>query len=257
MAESHNKQRSSYRFERRSSNRNHLPICLSMTADFLYPTLEFANDGREVTMAIQYRPTIQATIQIIGFGPMDLKENTCLVTKDNKVINLSQPGDVSQTLRPTQSITLSCTRPSHATEINGVAYNCTKETIFNVATSGPVKAINVPRVCSETIKESRADKIEQRVQELIGQLSAVTTQVKTLRGGLRKSEEVKCGRKGNEVNCYAKCNDDERVVSGYCTVSAGGGNVQNFGLDPENNRWHCLWSGNTNEGVAIAYCAAR
>ncbi|ANV99345.1 hypothetical protein [Bradyrhizobium icense] len=233
-----------------------ISTCLSMAADSLHPTLDIANEGREVTMAIQYKPTIQSEIQITLFGPMDLEENKCSVTKQKGVIKLSQPADVSQVLKPTESITISCTRPSHPSQQNGVSYNCTKETIFNIATSGPVKAIKVPRVCSETIQESRADKIENRVQVLGAQMATLQASLKALAGVTAIQNE--CGRNAdNQINCNAKCSDNERVVSGMCTVLQGGGNIQNFGLSPSTNEWHCLWSGNTTRGRTVAFCAPR
>jgi hypothetical protein len=57
--------------------------------------------------------------------------------------------------------------------VNGVTYDCTKETIFVIATSSPVKAIKIPRVCSETIQESRADRIEKKADEALSRIPAI------------------------------------------------------------------------------------
>jgi hypothetical protein len=141
-----------------------------MAADFLYPTLEIANEGKEIAMAVQYKPSVVADLQIKIFGPIDLNENTCSVTKGDRTIPLKTPNDVAQTLKPLGSIAINCTRQSKATQINGVNYNCTNETIFTVATSSPVKAIKIPRVCSEVIQESRADRIERKLDEALKQI---------------------------------------------------------------------------------------
>jgi hypothetical protein len=59
-----------------------------------------ANEGKEITMAVQYRPTIPADLQIAQFGPSDVTENTCTVTKQNATISVKQPNDVAQTIKP-------------------------------------------------------------------------------------------------------------------------------------------------------------
>jgi hypothetical protein len=160
-----------------------LTSCLSMTADALNPTLQMANNGQEITMAVQYRPSVQADIHIRLFGPMDLRENTCNVTKQNSTVQVAKPNDVAQVLRPTESITMNCRRTATNTQINGVAYNCTKETIFNIATSGPVKAIKIPRVCSQTIQESRADRIERKADNALQQITAEDAKITGLKSG--------------------------------------------------------------------------
>jgi hypothetical protein len=150
-----------------------------MTADALNPTVQLANNGQDITMAVQYRPNVQADIHIRLFGPMDVRENTCMVTKQNNTVQVTRPNDVAQTLRPTESITMTCRRTAQNTQINGVAYNCTKETIFNIATSGPVKAIKIPRVCSTTIQESRADQIERKADNALQQITGLKTGTNT------------------------------------------------------------------------------
>jgi hypothetical protein len=140
--------------------------CLALTSDALLPTLEIANEGKEITMGIQYKPNFLSDIEIRLFGPIDLKENSCTVTKSGSTVKVSKLSDVSQTLHPTQSVTIVCNRPSQTTMINNVNYTCTRETIFNIATSGPVKTMKIPRVCSQTIQESRADQLEKEIRNL-------------------------------------------------------------------------------------------
>jgi hypothetical protein len=157
--------------------------CLLMNSDFLFPTLVIANAGQEITMAVQYKPTVVAEIKVAQFGPSDLKENSCTVTRENALIDVTQPSDVAQTLKPLGSITTNCKRALASTQIDGVTYQCTKETIFVVATSGPVRAIKIPRVCSETIQESRADRIEKKADSALEQAEVAKRMVAALKDG--------------------------------------------------------------------------
>ena len=101
------------------------------------------------------------------------------------MIKVNQTNDVAQTLKPLGSITTTCMRKPEPvpTQIDGVTYDCTKETIFVIATSGPVRAVKIPRVCSQTIEPSRADRIEKQVAEATGRLQS---QVDSLSAGLNE-----------------------------------------------------------------------
>jgi Resistin len=163
-----------------------IAACFSLTSDALYPVLEVANFGREITFAMQYRPTTDSTITISQFGPTDLRNNDCTVTKRNTSIPVRNLGDVVQTLGPTKSLSMSCHRRSTVQQINGVENKCTDETIFNIATSGPVKAIKIPRTCEQMVLPSRADRIEDDVKALrtaiANRNTTVDASLATLRG---------------------------------------------------------------------------
>jgi hypothetical protein len=73
---------------------NIIGTCLGLTKSSLLPTLDIANNGTDVTMGIQYVPQTGGPITVKFFGPIDLKENTCVVTKPNSVVPVSRLSDL-------------------------------------------------------------------------------------------------------------------------------------------------------------------
>lgn len=198
-----------------------LDTCLKMGQDFLFPSLEVANGGQEVTMSIQYKPNVNSELKIAMFGPMDLQSNTCIITKNGTSTPMTEPSDVSQTLKPTESVTISCTRTSTSTLIDNVTHDCTNETIFHISTSGPVKAIKIPRVCSEKIGRSRADQIESDVKELSNRLARADVieqpgnVVQCNTGWATGISTASCPRNTLRVGggCQFSCNELDHTVS--------------------------------------------
>ncbi|CAO4176017.1 hypothetical protein [Methylorubrum populi] len=140
--------------------------CLALTNDALNPILTMAEKGREVTFSVQYKPNVSGDIKINMFGPSDLEYNKCVVTSPAGVKDVKKLDDVAQSLAPTQGISMNCKRDARTREINGVKYKCTDESIFTIATSGPVKSIKIPRICDETIMPSRADDLQSQLDKL-------------------------------------------------------------------------------------------
>jgi hypothetical protein len=86
--------------------------------------------------------------------------------------------------------------------------------------------------------------------------------VQTLKSSLNQAPKPisrQCDRnEKGQIDCDARCSDNERVVIGLCRITDGLGAIQNSGLDPATNQWRCLWNSQPYaRGEAVAFCAAR
>ena len=154
--------------------------CLNLNTQSLYPNLTMQADGQEFAVSVQYRPTVNSTISVSQFGPVDLTKNDCSVTNGNQFIKASKAADISQTLSPTQSIFMSCKRQLELVKIKDAEYKCSPEVLFAIATSGPVNALKIPRVCTEEIKPARLEALEKDVISKAQELDKVASLVDTL-----------------------------------------------------------------------------
>jgi hypothetical protein len=108
--------------------------------------------------------------------------------------------------------------------------------------------------------ETNVNTLQGRVQNLQQSNSNLESRLQALQGGLTIAQNVCDRNPQNQVNCNAKCPDDKKVVSGICILRASGGGlapIQNFGLSPSTNEWHCLWSGSATRGETTAFCAPK
>lgn len=140
--------------------------CLELTKADLYPVLAVGDVGdkiQEVDFTVQYKPDVPKKIKLVVFGPQDPKESSCKVTKNGHQIVVNDPDDVVQDIPASWSVTMTCKRLIKPVTIDGVNANCTDETIFVVATEGPVKFINVPRSCTQVIAKSEASKLQKEI----------------------------------------------------------------------------------------------
>lgn len=138
----------------------------------------------------------------------------------------------------------------------------TNNTIAITTNVGPVGPFEVPsqqfselsnkvqqlQMTEEQFRETQ-DQLRQSVAVLSGSFSA-----------LRASEKTCPQTSGDAVSCNAKCEATESVISGACGIpagSTGSSSIQNFGLSPSTNEWHCLWRGTANQGKAVAFCLPK
>jgi hypothetical protein len=143
--------------------------CLMMTKASILPTLMIANAGKEFSMSIQYKPDQPRSTVLKLFGPMDLEKNSCTGTKgDAEPVHLRTQKDIMQTLKSSESVTVTCTRQSDKITKEGVTYDCTPEVIFNVSTSGVVAPTKLPSVCVDELQKSRYDVLAARITTLEG-----------------------------------------------------------------------------------------
>ncbi|RVH12086.1 hypothetical protein CN217_12645 [Sinorhizobium meliloti] len=142
-----------------------LTACLELSSNSLRPRFKTANVN-EVTFSVQYMPSVVAELNIKQFGPSNYDDLDCTITKDNSVVKVKKVTDTSQSLKPSDSVSLNCRRQIKKKEIEGVTYQCTDEEIFTIATSGTVQSIKIPRECTEEIGPSRADQLEAKVNQL-------------------------------------------------------------------------------------------
>jgi hypothetical protein len=202
-------------------------------------------------------------IKIKQFGPSDITKASCTITKEGSALHMTKITDAAQTLRPADSVLLTCLRELKDKNIDGVTYKCTDETIFSIATSGTTKSIKIPKICNQTIEKSRADQLKTQIDEIAASIKNVAAFSHSFEA--LSSHAKICLNNGTGVNCNADCNNPntEIVISGMCSVpppeegGSGTGSIQNFGLSPSTNVWHCLWVGNLNKGRAVAFCLPK
>lgn len=102
--------------------------------------------------------------------------------------------------------------------------------------------------------KAEVDHLSTEVAEL---QAANVSLVGKLYGQLRDHSK-ECTPENGQINCNASCNSTEVVVSGICIALSGGpGAIQNFGLSPGTNEWHCLWNGAFTKGRATAFCLPK
>ncbi len=220
-----------------------------MTSDSLYPNIAIANGGQEIVMQMQFKPGLPSSeITIKQFGPLDLKENTCFVTKGITTINVSQPSDVVQTLKQYESISLRCTRKLDSTRINGVDYACTKEVILNIVTSGPAKLLKIPKVCSTAIAESRADSLERGIQQVEKQINAFQSKLPSASDFFPVDIPSAAQDTG-----FDSCPSGSVLVSAACTNSDGGQAAVGPTFDSNGRAARCqrFGAGTSVEGALI------
>jgi hypothetical protein len=104
-------------------------------------------------------------------------------------------------LQASDSVVLTCLRELKNTNIEGVTYSCTDETIFSIATSGTTKSIKIPKLCSQTIEDSRADKLEKHIDESIksvkGELDKLNEKVDVIQSSISAMQSVSSTGKVN------------------------------------------------------------
>ena len=240
--------------------------CIELTNKGLFPSLTIANDGQEVALSVQYKPAVVGDIKIKQFGPSDVTKASCTITKEGSTLHMAKITDAAQTLRPADSVLLTCLRELKDKKIDGVTYRCTDETIFSIATSGTTKSIKIPKICNQTIEESRADKLEKQIKQINDQLA----KLKADNAGELKNKlnnhidlfEIP-GTYQGIGNWFAACPEGSYVISGFCQVdgppeSHGANvNIQNFGRveKEKGNGWLCVWRDLVQNATVKALCA--
>lgn len=132
--------------------------CLALTESSIVPTLKMVQGGELVELSVQFKPNSSARLVVTRLGPTNLIDNVCKITKpDGSTTSVKSANDTKTVLHETESVLLSCVRKVRPVFQDGVSYNCTDETIFSVATDGPITLMTIPRTCS-TFNESVRDK---------------------------------------------------------------------------------------------------
>jgi hypothetical protein len=200
--------------------------CIELTNKGLFPSLTIANGGQDVALSVQYKPDVVSDIKIKQFGPSDVTKASCTITKEGSTLHMAKITDAAQTLHPADSVLLTCLRELQDKNIDGVTYRCTNETIFSIATSGTTKSIKMPKICNQTIEESRADKLEKQIKQIDDQLAKLKADNA---GELKNIKSLLPG----PADFYVKpipsivqesqqfCDGDDILISAACTNSLG------------------------------------
>lgn len=176
--------------------------CLLLKNAALIPNMTMTNNGKQYSVGLHYKPDVGSPLDIKMFSAQDLTYDKCKVTSSGgKVIDVKQMSDVSQKLAASGSVTITCSRPSEETVNEGIKYDCTRETLFVIATSGPITSLKIPRVCSQQFENSKAN-------ELIAKINTLDQKV--------QNSSVDLGKLGNRYT---------QTVLSCLTVTSGGQNT--------------------------------
>ncbi|RVN03978.1 hypothetical protein CN120_15595 [Sinorhizobium meliloti] len=138
--------------------------CLLLRNAALIPNMEMTNNGKEYSVGLHFKPEVNSSIDIRMFSAQDLQYNKCKVTNSSgRTIDVKSMSDVAQKLQSSGSVSIACSRESEEVINEGVKYDCTRETLFVIATSGPMTSIKIPRVCSQQFENSKANELLERI----------------------------------------------------------------------------------------------